>query len=1300
MESKPSELLLAANASIDFVDRPRTQAELRAWRDQTTEGMAVRLVHGPGGQGKTRLAGHLAGQWQHEGWAVLAAHHRDDRSAPDAFEVPDFEDAAGIAVVVDYAERWDTTDLLTLLGDTCLPGRLPVRVLLLARPVGTWWQGLDYRIQHDLRVTPTAYELPPLEQEAASSRRELFTAARERFADLLGSSEGREAPVPPALDRHEGYELVLSVHMAALAAVLARQEGVTAPADPVEASIYLLNRERNLWTAMSRAAHEAPVNTSPDVMGQLVYTATVTGRLGYDDALAAVEAAGVESREHPGKLLKDHALCYPPSGPARGHETTSSDQRTVTCLEPLYPDLLGEDFIALLTPGHSCGFAADPWAGKAPARLLTPPGGTGDRSGQDNGAAVWTRHGVSTMIEAARRWPHLAEKLSSLLAAAPHLALHAGGTALSHLVELPGIEVVTLEGVYAILPAGSHPDFDVAAAILCMAISEHRLSRIHDPAERAQWFTVLAGRLGCAGRWTEAVVAAEQAQAIYRQLAAADPVAHGVALSESLGLLAISLVGSGRGDHALALAEESVDLVRSLVGTGERRSGSALVKALYGFGQVLEVLDRPEQALAAVEEAMALHGRLAAAGSGATEEIFYNPWDREHLISRVLARAGRSSDALVPALMSLFTLKVRAQRDPAAHRPDLADQLTHCARLLANAGRHADAVSYANEAVEIRREMDSDHPTHLVRLTDSLLTVGKLLLETAQREPALASAAEALSVTRGLDAAAADDDDVLPQLAGLYANTAALMVGLGRPRDALEPAELAVTAYRRLAATSPAAYRNNLATALENLGNVRDALGLADGASYLSEALRLWREHTGATGEVRAADTAMSLNNQAAALLQSHRYAEGLAAAEEAVGLLRPLAEGRSRPEHLPRLAMALNNNAMLLRGMGRLDEALRLSAEAVDYGGELLRADRHDCAHEAGGAVSNYALLLAETGDHARAVKVSDLAVQIHRQLVAVDESALPGLGDSLANHGRWLAGLGEHEQAVAAIEEAVTVYLRAETAQPGACALGLAEAFDSLRSLSSRAGRYREALHAAAETDDRYAALAAAHERLFEPELAASRYHLAETLLTLNRHAEALTPARDAARRFADLAKADPRRYARSAAVAHHRLSAVLSALDRPDEALTAATTAVENMHSHLLTHRDADQVEMAPLLENVVQLSGELEKYRMVLLYADQAIELRRQRAATDPDEHLLPLAMLQWSYATACLYLDDHCDRAVCELSEAVKVFEELARLRPDPFADMASSAYETFADLIDRLGHPEEATVLRRRLRKR
>jgi hypothetical protein len=66
-----------------FTGRDDDLDELAGWLDGDDQ-ISVRLVHATGGQGKTRLAGYLAGQCAASGWAVWRVLHTPTRTDADA----------------------------------------------------------------------------------------------------------------------------------------------------------------------------------------------------------------------------------------------------------------------------------------------------------------------------------------------------------------------------------------------------------------------------------------------------------------------------------------------------------------------------------------------------------------------------------------------------------------------------------------------------------------------------------------------------------------------------------------------------------------------------------------------------------------------------------------------------------------------------------------------------------------------------------------------------------------------------------------------------------------------------------------------------------------------------------------------------------------------------------------------------------------------------------------------------------------------------------------------------------------
>jgi hypothetical protein len=142
----PSQLLAARYQIVPF-DRRRDQildGELTGWRDQAGQ-LRVLLIHGPGGQGKTRLATEFASRCQQAGWVVCRARHCTDPK-PTAGPIHEVTSGTGLLVVVDYAERWPLEDLLSLFDQRLVQPEVPTRVLLLARPVQDWWLTLRHTL--------------------------------------------------------------------------------------------------------------------------------------------------------------------------------------------------------------------------------------------------------------------------------------------------------------------------------------------------------------------------------------------------------------------------------------------------------------------------------------------------------------------------------------------------------------------------------------------------------------------------------------------------------------------------------------------------------------------------------------------------------------------------------------------------------------------------------------------------------------------------------------------------------------------------------------------------------------------------------------------------------------------------------------------------------------------------------------------------------------------------------------------------------------------------------------------------
>ncbi|MDG4766159.1 tetratricopeptide repeat protein [Solwaraspora sp. WMMD406] len=815
---QPSMLLAATNQVVPFTAlRDDDRAELAAWRDDPARGLAVRLLHGPGGQGKTRLAAQFGADSIAAGWAVAVARHRSQLAADDPPEATEAT-GRGLLVIVDYAERWPAEDLRDLFKDQLLRQGVPTRLLLLARPESTLWQH-----QHDLTTLGYAADvtaLPPA-ADSPANRRRIFAEAADRFGYAYGIDTGSIQP-PADLAAGLAYRQILVIHMAALVTVDAAARQRTAPTGDRDLSAYLLRREVDHWHKL----HEQQTSfvTTPQVLSRTVCTATLTRPLDYDDGLAALTVAGVCAPDAADQVLTDHAVCYPPAEPDK-------------VLEPLYPDRLGEDFIALRLPGHHvAGAPTDPWTGGVIARLIT--GAARAAAGQP----VWSAAALTVLVETAIRWPHVARRtLSPMLREYPELAVAAGGTVLTRIAGIDALDISALEAIEPHLPQELHVGLAVAKAAITRRLTTHRLATADEPTT-ARLLGSLGNRLSEAGRWEEALDATVGAVTIRRRLAQANP-AHEPNLAKSLNNLGIRLSNLGRQKGALNATVEAVTIRRRLAQANPAHEPN-LAKSLNNLGVRLSDLGRREEAMDATVEAVGIYRRLAQANPAAHEPDLAMSLNN---LGVRLSDLGRREEAMDATVEAVGIYRGLAELNPAVHEPDLAMSLNNLGVRLSDLRRYWEAMNATTEAVRIHRRLAELNP--------------------AVHEPDLAASLNNLGI----------------QLSGLW-----------RQKGALNATVEAVTIRRRLTQANPAAHEPDLAKSLNNLGvRLSDLRRHGEAMDATVEAVGIYRRLAQANPAVHEPDLVMSLNNLSAILWNLGRQKEALDAAVEAVTIYRQLTKRR-----------------------------------------------------------------------------------------------------------------------------------------------------------------------------------------------------------------------------------------------------------------------------------------------------------------------------------------------------------------------------------------------------------------------
>ena len=961
----PAGLLRADQAVVRFrgVQRSELLAELRAWCVAGDTGLAVRIVAGGGGQGKTRLARELVNCLP-RGWQ--AGLVRTDPPPQALAQLGRL--SRPVLLVLDYAEA--RTALITALVTALTRRPVRVRLLLLARGAGEWRRELAATSDLlEMIAACPVHLLGPVEAQLLGRQhawREAVTDLAARlpavpgYATMPWSQIGQSlvTGAAPALAGAR-FGPVLALHMHALASLLhAGGTAVYGDAASQSSEEVLLRHEQRYWsstaTRFGLAIQPAAAGgLTPTTLRTAVAAATVFGARSQHDAVAiAANLPGLNDLGAHGHqaVAEWLATTYP------------QDQRY---WGPLQPDPLGEHLAASVL--HTTPDAFD-----EPAAVATPE--------------QWQR-ALTVLSRCADTHPEMDRCIDTLVTANP---VTAAAAALTVAVEVVRPQPL-LTALDHILDAASDPDVlhrlddalphhtqlhrDLAARVTAALVAEYRARCQADGdaflPDLATSLNNLSVRLGDLGRREEGLAASQEATATYRRLAQERPDAFLPDLATSLNNLSVRLGDLGRREEGLAASQEATATYRRLAQERPDAFLPDLATSLNNLSLRLGDLGRREEGLAAIEEATAIRRRLA-------------------------------------------------QERPDAFLPDLATSLNNLSVDLGALGRREEGLAAIEEATAIRRRLAQERPdAFLPDLAGSLNNLSVRLGALGRREEGLAAIEEATATYRRL--AQERPDAFLPDLAGSLNNLSVRLGALGRREEGLAASQEATATYRRLAQERPDAFLPDLAMSLNNLSVDLGDLGRREeGLAAIEEATAIRRRLAQERPDAFLPDLAMSLNNLSVRLGDLGRREEGLAAIEEATATYRRLAQ--ERPDaFLPDLAMSLNNLSVDLGALGRREEGLAAIEEATAIYRRLAQERPDAFLPDLAMSLNNLSVDLGDLGRREEGLAAIEEATAIRRRLAQERPDAfLPDLATSLNNLSNRLRDFGRNADAADAAEEA----------------------------------------------------------------------------------------------------------------------------------------------------------------------------------------------------------------------------------------------------------------------------------------
>ncbi|OMG25402.1 hypothetical protein BKH36_11060, partial [Actinomyces naeslundii] len=851
-DSTPLQMIRTRYGVVPFCSRPEYR-ELREWAVGTAKSsgrrpdVSVAVLTGAGGVGKTRMAAQLCHDLEVLGWYTGFAPAKSAMKNDELTYLAEL--TTELLIVVDYAEESRQEQLVALLR--ALRGRRsPTRIVLTARGIDSWWEDFCEDLESDGTQLGQVLvkQLEPRPDPVL-----LYRQAVRGFSKVINGVNPPEVAIP----EHAGdtaLDIVLQAWLAVVdnggmqdpqpeRSVEKGARSARASNPNARDSLYdrVLRLEFKRWRAFPEL-QDISLKHLRRIAATLSLLAPDAGQV--DDVLSRLpEWRGEHLRRSKfAELLSTTLLRYAGDGGVSLRPDPVAEHLILSVFgdepEQLDAVLPGEP---LEVPGISEPDASE--ATVTRAIML--------RQQAQNLSQVITRAASQDQESATALAQHILKVCPHLWSSALEVALAQGGPfvdALENLIE-SGTEL-PFEEIEVSIPLGHSALRGVALA----ATQRMEAPSERDPVERAHYLHNLANRLSDVGCSGEALEVAQEAVALYRDLAQA----YTPNLAASLGSLAYILADVGCSGEALEAAQEAVGLYRALVQGAPAVYTSALALSLSNLVKFLADVGCSGEAVEVAQEAVGLY-RALVQGS----PVAYTPGLALSLnnLANILSGVGRSGEAVEVAQEAVGLYQELVQGAPAVYTSDQAALLNNLANILSDMGRLDEALEVIQEAVRLRRAL-------------------------VQGSPAAYTSDLALSLV----------------------NLANILSGVGRSGEALEAAQEAVGLYRDLVEGCPAVYTSDLAMSLSNLAKFLSEVGCSGEAlGVAQEAVGLYRDLVEGCPAVYTPGLALSLSNLANILSGVGRSGEALEVAQEAVGLYRDLVEG-CPAVYTPGLALSLSN--------------------------------------------------------------------------------------------------------------------------------------------------------------------------------------------------------------------------------------------------------------------------------------------------------------------------------------------------------------------------------------------------------
>ncbi|CUI42790.1 tetratricopeptide repeat protein [Achromobacter xylosoxidans] len=794
-----SRLLRAEESVIPFdSDRAPFLQEQIEWANSVDYPLAIRLLTGVGGAGKTRLAMELCRRLKDQQWEAGFLPN-DSKADVVARELLNAE--ANVCLIVDYAETRQQTLMELIKIVQVSKFDYLFRIVLLARAGGEWWGILPSRDSACEAVlsgmaTTGPYCLPELHNNL-QRRQAAFQYAMNAFAEKLSVNPG--LGLPNLEGEHFGHPLY--VQMAALLVLQGEQPG---SAEAVTRS--LINHERRYWAKAlsSPAAIHTPQDENPAVFMAL---ATLVNGFSTVHEAEILWRAVKADRNLLRPLFETLCQLYP------GRQG----------VEGLRPDLLGEALVA------QC--------------LLGVHGATILNAIFSSGKPAWRRHSLTVLARMLRNREELSSLVEPIIIQQFLVCLE---DLVAVIVETPSPLARITERAFSRLSIAQKSQasgmlnkyaedeiFPLVDLMVLVGRSDlERVSRksgkltTDQTARKAAILNNLSVRLLWQGGFEESTDLAKQAEQLYAALAATKPESFKANWASALNNYSNRLSKLGRFQEAEKKAKQALDIRKNLATASPELGEHVYANVLVNYSLRLNDLKKYGEAERYIEKAINIFENYKYYRS----EDFEKDWAGAlSNYANILNESGRRNDAEVKAKLGLEIYEKLAKAWPSRFEAGWATSLSNYASFINDLGRSEDAEEISRQSLSILERLARAKPERFEGdWSAALSTYANLLSEEGKMAEAEVVVLQSLQIRERL--ASARPEQFEPLLAGTLNNYSNYLMEMGRNGEAEVILNRVLCMYENLDAVHPnrfkvdaAIARNNFAVVLSNLGRMEEA---------------------------------------------------------------------------------------------------------------------------------------------------------------------------------------------------------------------------------------------------------------------------------------------------------------------------------------------------------------------------------------------------------------------------------------------------------------------------------------------